>query len=377
MDSLNKLQQFRQNLPAIPDFLTTLNDTVNSGVDTRQSFVTYRNDYYYYRNLAYLYANEYDGQRVLFINVLFFMPMFLALLGVLGCVLQKPCPLMWMALSSIPMMAVLFVFCAVIMIPSVIVDDFCVARDTIVTTNAQHIELPTDALEFKLESTNAGAFNTSASQNLTASDLYQYLTTCNAPRVQNLVDQMLDPTTVLRRAGLNFTAQVSGVRDSAQSQGYQLRAGISAQLDGFNVPFDAAQQVLVHFATALQCSDNNALHLSLQAFYAGMCDRLMTSLCMCTALLFVAAACSFPGICIGIRAYKRLDPANFTDRVKKDDDDADPGTSLPLCLRLCLCLPPALMLCWCCALCPDQTVRISWTTVMRRRRTATRRKWRK
>lgn len=279
-------------------------DISEAEVDMR----TYRNDYYKWRNQAEQdWVENHDRLRLLILNGLLLVPLCLYLCTGLSALCKRGGLSMCVALTFFPTIALFLILAAVHFPVASVFADHCPEATWDSTLRLQvsgfNISRETFSQVVKL------------SADITSEDLFDYLALCNGPEPE-IVTALREPGKILAAQGVNFTQEIDKVSNFSSSA--KLRPGVVSILTDLRRLEGDLIATAGQLVRQLQCNESAAVY---QPIGRHICTQFAGNVSLLACMFLLIAVCSLPGICIGIRGYKRFNPLNAYEELEEEEED--------------------------------------------------------
>jgi hypothetical protein len=250
-------------------------------------------------------------------DLLFLLPLVFGLVGVYSALCMSHKPSMVMAILLWPSAFVLFLFCALLIIPTIFMADICHQSnlDLVITSNLGSATLPTNTLN---------GFLSFVGKNLTGPDpkvssLYSYWMRCIPPEPEVfLALGTVDPNSPALQQ-FNLGSYSSQINNTVTSQGLAMAPTLTnafSTLSGAST-YLASQTKTFH--DLMECKKTSPLWSLTRD--EGLCTRAAGSFALSVIALGLFGICIWPGLCLGVRGFKRFDVRNSEEPPALSADD--------------------------------------------------------
>jgi hypothetical protein len=303
---LQLFTDFNTSIPDLTDAKARLLDVATDVKEGENTFDDFRADYYKERNSVRETIDEFDGLRLLWVNIFVATPMLMAIFGLLGCCFEKGCPPLMMALVFLPLVFANMLITSIQILPAAILADVC---------PAYHAEAAKQiADELVVDPTDPDSIAEYVpdlvSVNVKTIDLYNYNFQCaqgDATPEPLLYQQLTKTPAILAFNGFNMT-EVRETFKNTSREDVALHPHLDRILDGMQAlepDIDAVAKTLR--AQLVPCT---VTYQVFDPFRVAMCEKFTGALCLSTCLYFLTALCMWPGIIFGIKGHKRMNHEN-------------------------------------------------------------------
>jgi hypothetical protein len=308
--------------PYLPDMQATV-DSLTLGADALASGVrnltNTRHRYLVTRQKVKRTMNGIDGLRLLAFILILLLPLVLLSFTIYSAVrLRGKCSLM-QATGFFPIIAALFVFAGIQLIPAIFVADQCSGGidPFIKNTLLSNYQLVGNGSQIQqiVEWLNV-------TQQLSGIQFYDYLTACDGNRPQLLTALDRADSTSLPT---NTTRYRQGIVDAISNANTETAGGLmmSGSLSGYFDVLDQCNNQIVNATHTLgrltQCDQSKVVHDNWVNSVCGS-NALAGALGLNTVVFFLLGLCMWPGIIYGILGWKRFQLDNIIAQAKEVAD---------------------------------------------------------